>query len=184
MPRKWTEEELEISLAMDKLHMKRPYYGSRRIHKELEAMGWKLSRGRVRRLMKRMGLIAVYPKPRTSIQSRENKVFPYLLRGLVIDRSNQVWCTDITYIPMARGFAYLIAIMDWHSRAVLSWKLSNTMDTSFCVEALKEARQTAGCWPGIMNTDQGSQFTSGRVGGLAESRESPSEHGRQRLLGR
>ena len=86
VPRKWTEEELEISLAMDKLHMKRPYYGSRRIHKELEAMGWKLSRGRVRRLMKRMGLIAVYPKPRTSIQSRENKVFPYLLRGLVIDR--------------------------------------------------------------------------------------------------
>ncbi len=159
-PRKWTKEELEISLAMDKLHMKRPYYGSRRIHGELTALGWQLSRGRVRRLMKRMGLTAIYPKPRTSIKARENKVYPYLLRGLEINRPNQVWCTDITYIPMATGFAYLIAIMDWHSRAVLSWKISNTMDTAFCVEALKEARQAAGCWPEIMNTDQGSQFTS------------------------
>ncbi len=160
VPRKWTKEELEIRLAMDKLHMKRPYCGSRPIHGELTALGWQLSRGRVRRLMKRMGLTAIYPKPRTSIKARENKVYPYLLRDLEIDRPNQVWCTDITYIPMATGFAYLIAIIDWHSRAVLSWKISNTMDTAFCIEALKDARQAAGCWPEIMNTDQGSLFIS------------------------
>ena len=168
-PRKLTEEELEVCSAMDKIHMKRPYYGSRRMHGTLTAEGWQISRGRVRRLMKRMGLIAVYPKPRTSIQSRENKVYPYLLRDLEVERSNQVWCADITYIPMARGFAYLIAIMDWHSRAVLAWKVSNTMDTSFCVEALKQARRAAGLWPEVMNTDQGSQFTSDAWVGLLKS---------------
>jgi len=118
VPRKWTKEELEVSLAMDKLLMKRPYYESRRIHGELTVLAWQLSRGRVRGLMKRMGLTAIYPKPQNSIQSRESKVYPYLLRDLEIDRPNQVWCADITYSLMAGGSAYQIAIMDWHNRAV------------------------------------------------------------------
>jgi len=110
--------------------------------------------------MRAMGITATYRRPRTSTKSPENPVYPYLLRGLPIERPNQVWCSDITYIPMPRGFAYLTVVMDWHSRAVLSWKLSNTLDSSFCVEALLEARRVAGTWPEIMNTDQGCQYTS------------------------
>ncbi|MCA9458894.1 MAG: IS3 family transposase, partial [Nitrospira sp.] len=114
---------------------------------------------RVQRLMRMMGLQALYPKPRTTQPNRAHRIYPYLLRDLVIDRPNQVWCADITYIPMARGFAYVVAIMDWASRKVLSWRVSNTMDTTFCIEALREALQTYGP-PEIFNTDQGSQFTS------------------------
>jgi len=106
-----------------------------------------------------MDITAIYPKPRTSVKSKENKVYPYLLRNLAIARLNQVWCADITYIPMGRGFAYLVAIMDWHSRAVLGWRISNTMVADFFVEALMDAFATAGCGPEIMDTDQGSQFT-------------------------
>ena len=155
-----TAEDLELCRAIDELFLLRPYYGSRRLSVELSARGMSISRGRARRLMRRMGVVAVYPKPRTSIKSPENKVYPYLLRNLEITRPNQVWCSDITYIPMRRGFAYLVVIMDWHSRAILSWRISNTLDTDFCVDALKEARQMAGTWPEIMNTDQGCQYTS------------------------
>jgi putative transposase len=158
--RELTSNELEICREIDELHLKWPFYGSRRISQELKARGLRIGRGRARRLMRKMGLAATYPKPRTSLKSRENKVYPYLLRGIEITRPNQVWCSDITYVPMRRGFAFLVVIMDWHSRAVLSWKISNTLDTDFCLEALREARDNAGTWPEIMNTDQGCQFTS------------------------
>jgi len=157
---KVSPEEFELMLAIDKLHVKHPYFGSRRMAKALQALDYEIGRGRARRLMRKMGTVAIYPKPRTSIKSPENKVYPYLLRDLKVERPNQVWCSDITYIPMRRGFAYLVAIMDWKSRAVLGWSISNTLDTNFCIEALEMARETAGCWPEIMNTDQGCQYTS------------------------
>ena len=125
--RELTSEELELCLEIDKLYLLRPYYGSRRVAVELRARGFEIGRGRCRRLMRRMGLVAIYPKPRTSLKSPEHKVYPYLLRTLKVDRPNQVWCSDITYIPMKRGFAYLVVIMDWNSRAVLSWRISNTL---------------------------------------------------------
>lgn len=158
--RKRSPKELEICREIDELHLVRPHFGSRSMSTHLKKRGYEVGRGKARRLMRLMGLTAIYPKPRTSIKSLENKVFPYLLRNLAITRPNQVWCTDITYIPMGRGFAYLVAIMDWQSRAVLAWRISNTLDTEFCVEALQAAREKAGCWPEIMNTDQGCQFTS------------------------
>ena len=152
--------DLKLCRAMDELHLERPYFGSRRMWKELESSGFGVGRGKIRRLMRRMGLRAIYPKPRTSLRALENKVYPYLLRDLEITRPNQVWCSDITYIPMRRGFAYLVVIMDWASRAVLGWRISNTLDTSFCLDALRDARAAAGVWPEIMNTDQGCQYTS------------------------
>lgn len=158
--RELSTEELELCRAIDELHMQRPYYGSRRIWRELRSRGLVVGRGKVRRLMRRMGLTATYPKPRTSLKGPGNKIYPYLLRSLEITRPNHVWCSDITYIPMRRGFAYLVVIMDWYSRAVLGWRISNTLDTSFCLEALADARATAGVWPKIMNTDQGCQYTS------------------------
>jgi putative transposase len=158
--REFSDDELALCREIDELHMLRPYYGSRRIWKELRAREFVVGRGKVRRLMRRMGLTATYPKPRTSLKGPGNKIYPYLLRNLEIARANQVWCSDITYIPMRRGFAYLVVIMDWHSRAVLGWRISNTLDTSFCLEALADARAIAGAWPEIMNTDQGCQFTS------------------------
>jgi len=144
---------------MDRCHLKYPFYGSRRIRDWLEDGGYTASRKRVQRLMRTMGLAALYPKRNLSLRNQAHKVYPYLLRDLVIDRPNQVWCTDITYLPMARGFVYLVAIMDWYSRKVLSWRVSNTLDASFCVAALEEAIETYGT-PEIFNTDQGSQFTS------------------------
>jgi putative transposase len=151
--------DMELMYEIDKLHLARPYLGSRRIRDELRDLRHKVSRKKVQRLMRLMGIIALYPKPRTSIANRAHKVFPYLLRNLEITRANQVWCTDITYIPMEKGFLYCVAIMDWYSRKILSWRLSNTMDTSFCVSALEEALNKYGA-PDIFNTDQGSQFTS------------------------
>ena len=159
-PRKLTQDDLSLRRVIDELHLQFPVFGSRRIVAMLARRGLRAGRGRVRRAMREMGISATYRRPRTSLKAPQNPVYPYLLRGLPIDRSNQVWCTDITYIPMARGFAYLTVIMDWHSRAVLSWRISNTLDTSFCVEALHEARRAAGTWPEIMNTDQGCQYTS------------------------
>jgi putative transposase len=153
-------EELELCREIDEIHMKRPYYGSRRITKDLQARGYSVGRCKIRRLMRHMGLVAIYPKPRTTLNSPENRVFPYLLRNREVTHPNEVWCSDITYIPMARGYAYLVVIMDWYSRAVLGWRISNTLDTSFCLEALADAREQAGCWPEIMNTDQGCQYTS------------------------
>ena len=158
--RELSSEELEQCREIDKLHMQRPYYGSRRMCDALQLRGFVVGRGKTRKLMRRMGITATYPKPQTSLQGPENKVYPYLLRNLKVERPNQVWCSDITYIPMRRGFVYLVAIMDWYSRAVLAWRISNTLDTNFCLEALADARAAAGAWPEIMNTDQGCQYTS------------------------
>lgn len=145
--------------AMDEIHLRLPFYGSRRICDELAEEGHLVNRKCVQRLMRQMGMNTLYPKPNTSRAHHAHKVYPYLLRGLNIDHANQVWCADITYIPMRKGFIYLVAIMDWHSRKVLSWRLSNTMDAGFCVAALNEALTKYGK-PEIFNTDQGCQFTS------------------------
>lgn len=144
---------------IDEIHLEFPFYGSRSIARELRGKGYRANRKRVQRLMRVMGLESVAPKPNTSKPNEEHPVYPYLLRGVTISRPNQVWATDITYIPLARGSAYLVAIMDWHSRRVLSWRLSNTLDASFCVEALQEALSRFG-QPEIFNSDQGSQFTA------------------------
>lgn len=152
--------ESAINLALmreiDRAFTEWPFLGVRQMCRYLVSLGYSTGRKRVRRLMR---LMAAYQKPKTSAPNPEHKRYPYLLRGLTIDRSNQVWCSDITYIPMRKGFLYLVAIMDWHSRKVLSWRLSNTMDTDFCVSALEEALAKYGI-PDIFNTDQGSQFTS------------------------
>lgn len=152
-------EELELMKRIDELHLKFPFYGSRSIARELGKKGLRVNRKRVQRLMRLMGLESVAPKPNTSKPDEQHPVYPYLLRCVTIDRPNQVWAADITYIPLAHGFAYLVAIMDWASRRVLSWRLSNTMDVSFCVEALHEALSRFGR-PEIFNSDQGSQFTA------------------------
>ncbi len=144
---------------IDEMYLQRPFYGSRRIRDWLQDEGITVNRKRVQRLMRQMGLVAIYPKARTSKPGKGHKIYPYLLRNLSIDRPNQVWATDVTYIPMAKGFVYLVAIMDWYSRKVLSWCLSNTMDTEPCVAALEEAISRYGS-PEIFNTDQGSVFTS------------------------
>lgn len=141
------------------LFMAWPFLGSRRMTAMLRAEGITINRKRVQRLMRRMGIVALGPKPRTTTPAPGHKIFPYLLRDVVIDRPNQVWAADITYLPIGRGFLYLVAIIDWTSRAVLAWRLSNTMDTAFCVDALDEALARFGR-PEIFNTDQGSQFTS------------------------
>jgi len=144
---------------IDEQYLKTPFYGSRRMVVALCSDGFDVNRKRVQRLMRLMGLEAIYPKPRLSRRDQEHEVFPYLLRGVPIVRPDQVWSSDITYIPMARGFLYLVAVIDWFSRYVLSWRLSNTLDTSFCLEALEEAL-SGSRRPEIFNTDQGSQFTS------------------------
>ena len=155
------ESALNLSLMqeIDRAFTEWPFLGVRQMRDYLVLLGYGAGKKRVRRLMRVMGLMAIYQKPRTSTPNPEHKRYPYLLRGLTIDRSNQVWCADITYIPMRKGFLYLVAVMDWHSRKVLSWRLSNTMDTDFCVAALEEALAKYGT-PDIFNTDQGSQFTS------------------------
>jgi putative transposase len=160
-----SEEELELMRLIDRCHLEHPYYGSRRIRDWLEDEGYRVNRKRIQRLMRTMGLVALYPKRNLSLANQAHKVYPYLIRGLAINRPNQVWATDITYIPMARGFVYLVAIMDWFSRRVLSWRVSNTLDTSFCIEALEEAVENYGA-PEIFNTDQGSQFTSEEFTGV------------------
>ena len=151
--------DLEMMRIIDKVHLKYPFYGSRNIRDELQDRGYKVGRGHVSTLMKKMGIEALYRKPRLSMPHPGHKVYPYLLRCLEIIRANQVWAADITYLPMAKGFCYLVAIMDWASRRVLAWRLSNTLDVSFCSEALGEAIRKYGI-PEIFNSDQGSQFTS------------------------
>jgi len=143
---------------IDEQYLGTPFYGSRNMTTWLRAQGEVINRKRVQRLLRTMGIEAIYPRPRTSIPSPEHRVFPYLLRNLPVTRPDQVWCSDITYVPMPRGFMYLVAVMDWYSRHVLSWRLSNTLEGSFCCEAL-EAALSQGT-PQIFNTDQGSQFTS------------------------
>ena len=155
-----SEDDLQLLRRIDEQYLTAPFYGSRRMVAVLRRDGWAVNRKRVRRLMRLLGIEAIYQKPNTSRRHPDHKVYPYLLRGLVIDRPNQVWCADITYIPLAKGFVYLVAVMDWFSRRVLAWRLSIGMETSFCVDALKDATDRYG-QPEIFNTDQGVQFTSG-----------------------
>jgi putative transposase len=152
-------EQLALMRRIDEIHLKYPFYGSRKVSLELRREGREANRKRVQRLMRLMGVEANAPKPGTSTPHPEHPKYPYLLRGLTVSRVNQVWSTDITYIPMREGFLYLVAVMDWYSRRVLSWRLSNTMDSSFCVDALAEALRRFGR-PEIFNTDQGAQFTA------------------------
>ena len=152
-------EDLKLMELIDKQYLKTPTWGSRSMRNYLPRLGYKVNRKRIQRLMRLMGLEAIYPKRRTSRPHPEHKVYPYLLRNMKIDHPNQVWTADITYIPLARGFMYLVAVMDWNSRKVLSWRLSNTLDTDFCVDALEQAINGFGP-PDIFNTDQGAQFTS------------------------
>jgi putative transposase len=149
--------QLELMALVDRQYLRTPFYGARRLAAWLRTQGHTVNRKRVKRLMQLMGLAAIYQRPRTSRPAPEHRIYPYLLRGLVIERINQVWAADICYIPMARGFLYLVAVMDWVSRYVLAWRLSNLLDTSFCVAALEEALSKGR--PEIFNTDQGSQFT-------------------------
>ena len=152
-------DDLRLMELIDRQYLARPFYGSRRMAAWLATQGHPVNRKRVQRLMRLMGLVAIYQRPNTSKAAPEHTKYPYLLGGLTIDRVNQVWCSDITYIPLAKGFIYLVAIMDWHSRAVLAWRISNTLHADFCVDALEEALRRFGR-PEIFNTDQGSQFTS------------------------
>jgi len=158
-PKGESAENLKFMKIIDKQFLNTPWYGSRQMARRMQRLGHKCGRHRVRRLMRLMRLVPIYQTPSTSKKHPQHKIYPYLLRGMVIDRPNQVWCTDITYIPMRRGFLYLVAVMDWATRKVLAWRLSNTMEAEFCVEALKDALAKYGP-PEIFNTDQGSQFTS------------------------
>lgn len=151
--------DLKLMRRIDEMHLKQPFYGSRRIRDGLQDEGHDINRKRVQRLMRHMGIRALYPKPRTSTPGKGHKIYPYLLRDLVIDRPHQVWATDIRYIPMAKGFVYRVAVIDWYSRKVLSWRLSNSMESDFCVDALEEALRRYE-HPDIFNPDQGAQFTS------------------------
>ena len=165
-PKGISEEDLTLMKLIDRQYLMTPYYGARKIAAWLKGQSYSVNRKRVRRLMRLMGLKAIYRHPRTSKPAPGHKIYPYLLGGLKITRPNQAWAADITYIPMARGFLYLVAIIDWYSRYVLSWRLSNTMDAGFCVEALEEALKKGR--PDIFNTDQGAQFTSEAYTGLLE----------------
>jgi putative transposase len=154
-----SEDDLRLMRRIDELYLATPFYGARRMVAALRRDGWTVNRKRVRRLMRVMRIEAIYQKPNTSRRHPDHVVYPYLLRGLAIERPNQVWCMDITYIPMARGFVYLAAVVDWFSRRVLAWRVSITMEVDFCLEAVEEALARHGK-PAIFNTDQGSQFTS------------------------
>ena len=154
-----SEEDLALMQAMDRQYLETPFFGSRRMRAWLEREGMAVSRKRMQRLMRIMGLRTIYRGPRTSRPAPEHRVYPYLLRNVQITQPNQVWAADITCLPMARGFLYLVAIMDWHSRYVVSWRLSNTLEADFCIEALQEALGQG--QPEVFNTGQGSQFTSG-----------------------
>jgi len=166
-PKAHSEADLALARRIDEIHLERPFLGSRRIRDRLAREGMKVNRKRIQRLMRQMGLLTVYPKRRTSQPAPGHKIYPYLLRDLTIDRPNQVWAADLCYIPMAKGNLYLVVIMDWASRKVLSWELSNTCDTPFCLTALERALRTYGT-PEIFNTDQGAQFTSELFTGLLQ----------------
>lgn len=161
-----TDFNLKLMRLIDEQYMKTPYYGYPKMTAHLRRTGYPVNPKRIRRLMRKMDLMAIYQKPRTTIFAPENKVYPYLLRGLAITRPNQVWSTDITYIPVQKGFMYLVAVIDWFSRYILSWKLSNTLDGAFCLNALLEALQHGK--PDIFNTDQGVQFTANAFTGTLE----------------
>ena len=158
-PKGESEMNLDLMRLIDKQFLETPFYGVRQMTWHLRNDDHLVNEKRIRRLMRLMGLMPIYQKPNTSKAAKGHKIYPYLLRGLRVDRPNQVWCADITYLPMRRGFLYLVAIMDWHTRKVLAWRISNTLEAEFCVDALNEAIHKFGP-PEIMNTDQGSQFTS------------------------
>src|SRR6201991_3734851 len=182
VPRPANDNDLLLMRRIDELYTAWPFLGSRRMTALLRAEGHKVNRKRVQRLMRQMGIAALGPKPRTTKPAPGHKIFPYLLRNLIIERPNHVWAADITYVPVGRGFLYLVAIIDWASRAVLAWRLSNTMDVAFCVAALEDALARFGK-PEIFNTDQGSQFTSGEfTGRLAAAGIRISMDGRGRWI--
>jgi len=168
-PRPESPENLKIMRMMDEQYLKTPFYGARRMHAHIKYQGYLVNIKRIRRLLHLMGLEAIYPKPNISKPLSGHKIYPYLLNGLSINNTNQVWSSDITYIPMKSGFLYLVAIIDWYSRFVLSWRISNSLESVFCVDALDEALEL-GC-PEIFNTDQGSQFTGERHTSLLKSNE-------------
>ena len=160
-------EDLRLMRLIDELYTARPFYGSRRMTIRLNQQGEGVNRKRVRRLMRVMGLEAIYPKPRLSLAGEGHRIYPYLLRGVTVERRDQVWSTDITYVPMASGFMYLAAVIDWFSRYVIAWRLSNTLDGSFCLEMLEDALR--GGKPEVFNTDQGVQFTAAAFTGRLEA---------------
>jgi putative transposase len=168
------EDALTIDLMhrIDALYTDYPFYGSRRMTAALRRLGYRINRKRIRGLMAKMGLESIYPKPNTSQSHPEHRIYPYLLNDLAIERPNQVWSTDITYVRLAQGFAYLVAVIDWYSRKVLAWLLSNTMDTGFCLDCLEAALRHG--QPEVFNTDQGSQFTSREFTGRGHT----DQHGR------
>jgi len=157
-PARESDANLQLMRLMDEQYMRTPFFGSRQMACWLRRSGYNVNRKRIQRLMRLMGIEALYPKKRTTIPAAGHKIYPYLLRGVEVTHVDQVWSTDITYIPLRQGFMYLVAVMDWYSRFVLSWRLSNSLDASFCIEALEEAMEAK--QPEIFNTDQGSQFTS------------------------
>lgn len=174
-------EDLRLMRLIDQQYTARPFYGSRRMVVWLDQQGEDVNRKRVQRLMRIMGLEAIYPRPRLSLAGKGHRIYPYLLRGVKIERRDQVWSTDITYIPMASGFMYLAAVIDWYSRYVIAWRLSNTIDGSFCVELLEEALRSGK--PDVFNTDQGAQFTAEAFAGCLErAGVSVSMDGRGRAL--
>jgi putative transposase len=158
-PRLVKPDDLELMRLIDEQYLKTPTYGSRSMARHFRRQGRRVNRKRIQRLMRLMGIEAIYPKPHTSRPFPEHKIYPYLLRNIEIDHVNHVWASDISYVPLDRGFMYLVVVMDWYSRKILSWRISNTLDSDFCVEALKEALSRYGK-PEIFNTDQGAQFTS------------------------
>jgi putative transposase len=176
-----TEENLRYMRLIDRQYTQTPFYGSRRMAVWLARQGFDVNRKRIQRLMRIMGLEAIYPRPNTSKPARAHKIYPYLLRNLEIVRPNQVWSTDITYVPMDSGFMFLVAVLDWYSRYVLSWRISNTLDTDFCIDALDAALKHGR--PDIFNTDQGAQFTSSDfTGRLLNAGVQISMDGRGRAL--
>lgn len=180
-PASETAQNLRLMRLIDEEYMRHPFLGSRRMREYLCRQGYRVNRKRIQRLMRIMGIAALYPKPKLSKTHPEDKVYPYLLRDVAITAPNQVWSTDITYVPMPDGFMYLVAVIDWYSRYVLSWQLSNTLDGWFCLEALEQALEQG--TPAIFNTDQGSQFTAGRFTGCLEAAGiSVSMDGRGRAL--
>ena len=163
-------ENLDLLRVIDEQHLRCPFFGRRQMTDWLRLQGYQVNEKRVRRLMSLLGLESVFPGRKTTVPNREHRIYPYLLRGVEVVQPNQVWSADITYIPMSEGFMYLVAVIDWYSRHVLSWELSNTMDSSFCVDALLGALKRSGLQPDIFNTDQGSQFTSHAFTSELESR--------------
>ena len=165
-----SEEDLILARLIDEQYMKTPFYGSCRMTIVLQKLGYNVNRKRVQRLMRELGIEAIYPKPNLSKSNSEHQVYPYLLKGLAIKRSNQVWCTDITYLPVLQGHFYLVSIMDWFSRKVLSWSISNTLEVTFCVESLEKTIAYYGT-PEIFNSDQGSQFTANRFTDILKDKD-------------